>query len=120
VWNDELWYHYKLQVEAYYILSHKNKEWFESNMDRKLPLPELCHLFSFALDDGVVKREFTWQPTRETANEIMKYTRRWNVAYQSEVEPTCECTETQRKFCSYATEMMTTKTGYKLGVKCCE
>lgn len=126
VWEDELWYKYKLQVEAYYMLCHKNVEWFmeqgkydvEENF-HALPLPEACHLFSYALDDGVVKREFTWTPTKETANEILGYVKRWNTAYQSETEPECECTETQTKFCSYGNQFETTKSGYKLATACC-
>jgi hypothetical protein len=124
VWKDELWYKYKLQVEAYYLLCHKNKDWFQLNNTPQgkaaaLPLPEACHLFSYALDDGVVKREFTWTPTQETAEEILSYTTRWNAAYQSRTMPACKCTETQVKFCPYASEMETTRTGYKLGIKCC-
>lgn len=135
VWEDELWYHYKLQVETYYMLCHKNKDWFEHQYkyDEKksiemkqptktlgLPLPEACHLFSYALDDGVVKREFTWQPTQKTASEIIHYANRWNKAYQSETIPNCQCTPTQVKFCPYASEVESTKSGYKLGTKCCE
>lgn len=117
VWGDELWYHYRLQVECYYLLCHKNKDWFVAN---NLPLPEACHLFSYALDDGVVKREFTWFPSRDIAAQIFHYANRWNKAYNSEEMPECKCTETQTKFCAYSTEMQTTKSGYKLGVKCCE
>ncbi len=125
VWEDELWYHYKLQVECYYMLCHKNADWFdvtaqEHGSKPALPLPEACHLFSYALDDGVVKREFTWKPTQRTAAEILYYVKRWNTAYQSETIPDCACTDTQRKFCSFATEMETTRTGYKLGVRCCD
>ena len=118
VWNDELWYHYKLQVECYYMLCHKNKDWFIEN---KLELPESCHLFSYALDDGVVKREYTWQPSQKTASEILHYVNRWNRAYASETMPDCQCTETQVKFCKYGDPKtaMTTRTGYRLMTKCC-
>jgi hypothetical protein len=118
VWEDELWFKYKLQVEAYYLLCHKNKSWFEDNA---LPLPEKCHLFSYALDDGVVKREFTWEPTMETFKEIAAYARRWNLAYASEKIPNCECSDTQIKFCAYGdpTTQETTRTGYKLMTECC-
>jgi hypothetical protein len=116
VWDDELWYHYKLQVECYYMLCYESVDWF-SNYD--LPFPELCHLFSYALDDGVVKREYTWNPTQKTAEEILYYVKRWNTAYQSETIPDCACSETQRKFCKYAVETETTRSGYKLGTKCC-
>lgn len=116
IWEDELWNKYRLQVEAYYLLCHKNPEWFKQN---KLPLPEECHLFSYALDDGVVKRELRWKPTIEIAEEIMEYVVHWNEAYASETEPDCDCTESQVKFCPYATEFMFTRTGYKLGTECC-
>ncbi len=127
VWGDELWYKYKLQVECYFMLCHKNKDWFQTpqpttlprNMKRDLPLPEACHLFSYALDDGVVKREFTWQPTQKTASEILYYVKRWNTAYQSEEMPECKCTDTGTKFCNFAHEFTYTKTNYKLGAKCC-
>lgn len=116
IWNDELWYHYKLQVEAYYMLCHKNKNWF---LERALPLPEACHLFSYALDDGIVKRELTWKPSQKTASEIVHYANRWNKAYASEECPPCQCTETQTKFCAFAYEWETTRSGYKLGTACC-
>lgn len=138
VWDDFLWYKYKLQVEAYYMLCHKNKAWFDVagydekrvaelygeatakvNKPKALPLPEACHLFSYALDDGVVKREFTWKPTQKTAAEILYYVKRWNEAYQSEEMPECQCNETQVKFCQYATQTEATATGYKLGIECC-
>lgn len=126
VWKDELWYKYKLQVEAYYMLSHKNKDWFNQTLisdgrifGNGLKLPEACHLFSYALDDGVVKREFTWRPSQKTASEIIHYANRWNRAYQSEAMPDCQCTETQRKFCDYATETEKTSSGYRLGTVCC-
>lgn len=115
IWDDEGWFKYKMQVEMYYHLCHANKQWFEDN---ELPLPEGCHLFSFALDDGVVKRDITWTPNipKET---IMKYALRFNQAVRSEVEPKCECTEHDTKFCAFAHEFKTTKTGYKLGIGCC-
>lgn len=117
--KDYFWFKYQLQVEAYYMLARKNKDWFESN---SLPLPEVCHLFSYALDDGVVRREFTWTPSQETASKILYYAKRWNQAYASETMPDCTCDEfdgTPKKFCYYITGQETTKTGYKLGVDCC-
>lgn len=121
VWGDELWYKYKLQVEAYYMLCHKNKDWFKgTDMLRiELPLPEACHLFSYSLDDGIVRREFTWQPSQKIASEIIHYANRWNKAYQSEAMPVCQCSPTQQKFCNFATRTEATRTGYKLGVECC-
>lgn len=139
IWDDPLWNHYRLQVTAYYMLCHKNKAWFENlqpylldpntgetrplepKSDRKpLPLPEACHLFSFALDDGVIKREVVWKPTKELMEEVMRYARRWNTAYQNPELPECVCeAEDGVRFCNYAYEFTTTKTGYKLGTKCC-
>lgn len=144
VWDDDLWYKYKLQVECYYLLCHKNKDWFqpqprawkdvekelnnqkpgavvELGGGRQMPLPEACHLFSYALDDGVVKRELTWRPTQKTTSEIMHYANRWNKAYNADLCPSCQCTETQTKFCPYGdpATQITTKTGYKLMQDCC-
>ena len=115
IWKDEGWLKYKLQVETYYHMCHKNEQWFKDN---ELPLPEACHLFSYALDDGVVKRDITWTPNIPK-ELILQYAVRFNQAIKSEPEPACECTEHDRKFCSYASEFETTKSGYKLGVKCC-
>lgn len=125
--KDPFWYKYKLQVEAYYLLCHKNKDWFEhrqwfdieDTLHPSLPLPEACHLFSYALDDGVVRREFQWQPTEETAREIVVYARRWNRAIKSETMPDCTCDDSGVKFCYYVQEQQTTKTGAKIGTKCC-
>lgn len=130
--KDPFWYKYKLQVEAYYLLCHKNKDWFESagthdpktgiTLDVNLPpipLPEACHLFSYALDDGVVRREFQWQPTPETAREIVTYARRWNRALRSVTMPACTCDEAGVKFCYMVTKQETTKTGAKIGTDCC-
>jgi hypothetical protein len=129
IWQDNLWYHYKLQVTAYYMLCHKNKQWFGDNwrgQDHKysgvgFPLPEVCHLFSFALDDGIVRREITWKPTKEDFEEVMRYTRRWNAAYQSETMPECVCeAEDAVRFCNYGYEFEFTRTGYKLATNCCK
>jgi hypothetical protein len=117
--EDYMWFKYQLQVETYYMLAQKNPEWFKEN---KLPLPELCNLFSYALDDGVVRRDFTWKPTQQTAAKILYYVTRWNKAYASEDMPDCTCQEfdgTPMKFCYYQTEQVATKTGYKLGTRCC-
>lgn len=119
VFNDFMWFKYQLQVEAYYMLCHKNKDWFEKN---KLPLPTINHLFSYALDDGVVRREFLWKSTQETASKIVYYVTRWNKAYASKEMPDCTCDEgdgAQRKFCYYTTRQEPTRTGYMLGVECC-
>jgi hypothetical protein len=84
VWDDELWYHYKLQVEAYFMLCRKNADWFKAN---NLELPQACHLLSYAADDGIVKREFTWLPSQQVASEVLHYANRWNKAYASETMP---------------------------------
>lgn len=116
--EDYFWYRYKLQVETYYMLSHKNKDWFKD-----LPLPEVCHLFSYALDDGINRREFIWKSTQDTASQIIYYANRWNQAYASETMPECTCEKFEgapKKFCYYVTEQETTRTGAKIGVKCCD
>lgn len=143
--KDWFWFGKQLQVEAYYLLSHKNKAWFQPQLrawkdiekelnntkpggvielggGRQLPLPEACHLFSYALDNGVNYREFTWGPSKETASKIIYYATRWNRAYASETIPDCTCDEgdgAPRKFCYYVQEQETTKTGAKIGIRCC-
>lgn len=131
--KDYYWYKHKLQINAYFMLCLKNKDWFTGktqpakNIDivwhEELPLPEACHLFSYALDDGVVRREFQWTPTKEDFEEVLKYVKRWNKAYASETMPDCTCGEFEgnpRKFCYYVTEQETTRTGAKIGIKCCD
>lgn len=125
IWDDPYWYKYKLQLTAYYLLCLWNKDWFSLHRELMgepmLPLPEACHLFSYALDDGIVRREFTWTPSKADAAEVLKLTRRWNSAYQSPIMPNCTCIEEDGvKFCYYTTEQETTKKGAKLGVKCCD
>lgn len=127
--EDWFWFGKQLQVESYYMLCHKNKDWFEQHPDRgglkknELPLPEACHLFSYALDNGVNYREFTWKPTQESASKVLYYTRRWNKAYASETMPDCTCKSegdsAPMKFCYFVQEQETTKTGAKIGVRCC-
>lgn len=123
--KDPFWHKYKLQVTAYYMLCHKNKEWFKLNetpqaVNGEIPLPNICHLFSFALDDGVVRREFTWKPTKEDADEVIAYAMRWNIAYASETVPACTCKESSgTMFCPYAHEFTTTRKGATLGIACC-
>jgi predicted SprT family Zn-dependent metalloprotease len=114
VFKDYYWYKYKLQLTAYFMLCHKNKEFFE-----ELPLPEVCHLFSYALDDGVNRREFTWRPTKEDFEEVKRYAIKWNTAFNSETMPECTCNEDAVKFCYYVQEQMTTRTGAKIGIRCC-
>lgn len=119
IWDDAGWYKYKLQVTAYFMLCLKNKAWFE---ERGYPVPDSCHLFSFALDDGVVKRSILWIPTKEDMREVLALAKRWNAAYASETMPECTCDEHDgfaKKFCRYATDFTVTRTGYKLGKECC-
>lgn len=119
VWEDYLWFKYQLQVETYYMLCHKNADWFKKN---GLLLPNACHLFSYALDDGINRREFKWKATKDTAAKILYYAKRWNQAYASETMPACTCNEfdgTPKKFCYYVTKQEATQSGYKLGVECC-
>lgn len=116
------------------MLCLKNKDWFNMVEEAgefgnpptyskpQLPLPEACHLFSYALDDGVVRREFTWKPTKTDFDTVLKYVKRWNEAYASKTMPGCTCDEFDEaptKFCYYVTEQETTKTGAKIGVECC-
>lgn len=117
--EDYMWFKYQLQVETYFMLALKNAKWFKEN---NLPLPTACHLFSYALDDGVVRREFKWKPSQETASKVLYYATRWNRALASETMPDCTCDDfdgTPRKFCFYTTKQEPTRTGYKLGVECC-
>lgn len=118
VFKDHLWFKYKMQLEAYFMLCHKNKQWFKKN---GLLLPEVCHLFSYSLDDGIVRREFTWKPTQKSIAQVLYYVTRWNRAYRSETMPDCVCEkEDQVKFCYYVTKQKTTRTGSKIGTTCCE
>lgn len=121
IWDDYFWYKYRLQVTAYYMLAHKNKGWFVA-MD--LPLPEACHLFSFAMDDGVVRRSLTWKPTKKDIQAVLDYTKRWNSAYQAESIPDCTC-ETDgggkaKLFCPYGWEFEQTSKGKKIVKSCCK
>lgn len=136
IFKDWFWFCKQLQVESYYMLCHKNKDWFGlieqkpeatkpggSSYKPQLPLPEVCHLFSYALDDGICRREFTWKPSREIASKVLYYVKRWNEGFASETMPDCTCLSdgdgTAMKFCYYVQAQETTKTGYKLGTKCC-
>lgn len=101
IWQDYFWYKYKLQVTAYYMLAHWNKWWFEEN---KVPLPTICHLFSYALDDGIVKRDISWKAEEKDIREVVRLTKAWNEAYHSETMPDCTCQEHEGKgvlFCRY-------------------
>lgn len=119
IWEDPFWHKYKLQLTAYYMLSHANKDWFKA---KGLLLPEVCHLFSYAMDDGVIRREFTWKPEKSDAETVVKYAKRWNAAYQAKTLPPCTCTEKDTMFCEYADpgSAYQTKKGKTLFKECCK
>lgn len=116
IFEDWGWYKYRLQLTDYFMLCHANKKWFEAN---NLPLPTHCHLFSYALDDGVVRREVTWEPTEHDKQEVLRLTRRYNEAVASPTMPECTCAESYDnfdvKFCKYG-EL---EPGKKTAEKCC-
>lgn len=114
---DYNWWKYKVQLNAYFKLCIENKGWFT---DRDFPLPEQCHLFSYALDDGIVRREFTWTPTSEDLSEVVFLTRRFNEAITASKMPDCTCRDMadgQMKFCPYGTY---DKPGDKVCSDCCD
>jgi hypothetical protein len=115
-WTDWGWYKYRLQLTAYYMLCRANEWWFT---EREIPLPEQCHLFSYALDDGVIRREYTWTPTTEDMDAVRKYVRRFNEAFASEGVPPCTCPESfdqfDVKFCPYGIK----REGQKIADTCC-
>lgn len=117
IWEDGGWYKNKIQLTAYYMLCHQNKEWFLAN---NIPLPTHCHLFSYALDDGVVRREVVWQPTQEDMQTVLDCTVRFNRALKSEIIPDCTCAESKGefevKFCRYGI----VEQGKKVAESCCD
>lgn len=117
IWEDWGWYKYKIQVTAYYMLCHANRQWFD---DRDLPLPQQCHLFSYALDDGVVRREYTWKPTEADKNAVTEYAIRYNTALNSVECPDCVCHLSNDnfdvKFCRYGE----VQEGDKVATSCCD
>lgn len=110
------WYKYRLQLTAYFMLCHANKDWFEKN---KFSLPTKCHLFSYALDDGVVRREITWTPTKVDMETVFRFTERYNKGVASKVMPDCTCKESfdefDVKFCKYGI----VNAGDKIAKTCC-
>lgn len=122
VWEDWGWKRYKIQLNGYYKLCLANKDWFDQH---KLPLPEQCHLFSYALDDGIVRREYVWTPTQDELDEVAMYTRRFNEAIASPTMPACTCADTPDgfdvKFCDYGILGVNEKTGkpLKIATTCC-
>lgn len=122
IWDDWGWYKYKLQLTGYYMLCHANKDWFT---EHKLPLPEVCHLFSYALDDGIVRRDLTWTPDPHDIAEVERYTKRFNAAVKATEPPECTCDEMPGafdvKFCDYGVIERNEKTGKpnKIATHCC-
>lgn len=115
IWKDYFWYKYRLQLTAYYLLCHDNWDWFANY---SLPLPDSCHLFSFALDDGVVRREIMWRPTMADIETVKDQVRAWNEGYNSVEMPACTCHEfggAPRKFCPYGV----TEPGKNVCSTCC-
>lgn len=115
--RDGGWNKYRIQVNAYYMLCHANRDWF---IDRDLPLPQQCHLFSYALDDGIVRREVVWKPTEEDREEVIAYAIRYNTALASNDCPDCTCTDGDDnfdvKFCKYGE----VEAGDKMATSCCD
>ena len=127
IWDDWGWYKYRLQVTAYYMLCHANKESLNqialkivnasaAKFKEECPLlPEVCHLYSYALDNGVVHREMTWEPTQKDIDLVKKYTRRFNEAVKATEMPDCECNEFDTKFCRMGVPIP----GKKVCEECC-
>lgn len=115
--EDGGWYKYRIQITAYFMLCHKNKDWFIAN---NLPLPTHCHLFSYALDDGVVRRDIIWQPTTNDVQTVLDMTKRYNEAVNSPTLPPCTCAESKDgfdvKFCKFGV----VEQGSKIAEKCCD
>ena len=113
-WN---YYKYRIQITNYYMLCHANEQWFKDN---NLELPTKCHLFSYALDDGVVRREVTWTPTQEDFQTVIDMTKRFNRALDSKTIPDCTCKESfdgfDVKFCDYGVKEGTSK----IAESCCD
>lgn len=114
--DDWGWYKYRIQITAYFMLCLKNKEWFIEN---NLPLPTHCHLFSYALDDGVVRRDIIWQPTTKDVQTVLDKTIRYNQAVNSKTLPPCTCSESYEsfdvKFCKFGE----VEQGKKIADTCC-
>lgn len=116
LFQDGGWHKNKMQLTGYYILLRSNT----TRMKRDgLPLPTYCHLFSYALDDGMVRREAVWKPTLEDIDEFMGNVQRFNAAMVSPTCPACTCHESQDgfevKFCRYGIKAK----GAKVCDTCC-
>lgn len=117
IWHEWNFYKMRIQVTNYFMLAHENKDYLDKY---KLPLPELCHLFSHALDDGVVRREMLWSPISEDMETVKKMTRRFNAAVAAKDCPPCTCKESYDefdvKFCAYGIK----EPGAKICESCCD
>lgn len=117
IWSDWGWYKYRIQVTAYYMLCAAN---YEKLQALDLPFPSQCHLFSYALDDGVVRREITWTPTQEDIDTVRRLIRRYNTAVISPTMPDCTCKDSfdqfDVKFCKFGIK----EEGAKIASSCCD
>lgn len=116
IFEDWGWYKYRIQVTAYFMLCLANEQWF---IDRDYPLPTVCHLFSYALDDGVVRREITWTPTQEDIETVKRLTRRFNQAVASPTMPKCTCEESFDNFAVKFCKFGQVEAGNKVADTCC-
>lgn len=116
LFTDGGWFKNRMQLTGYYILCHANADKMAA---MGLPLPEGCHLFSYALDDGVVRREARWIPSQNDIDKFLNYVRRFNAALKATEAPDCTCGETpdgfEIKFCKYSIK----PEGSKIGTSCC-
>lgn len=116
IWEDGGWFKYKVQLTAYLMLCEANSDWFDK---QELPMPTKCHLFSYALDDGIVRREVEWTPTSEDKANVVKYIKRFNQAMKAGKCPACTCPDSPNgfdvKFCPYSVK----EEGSKVGTSCC-
>lgn len=117
LFTDGGWYKNRMQLTGYYILCHANPEKMAA---LGLPMPEGCHLFSYALDDGIVRREARWVPTQADIDKFLEYTRRFNLAMIATTAPDCTCGETpdgfEIKFCKYGVKPENSK----VCTSCCD
>lgn len=119
LFEDGGWFKNRIQLTNYYMLCHspEGKAWFAKH---NLPLPTHCHLFSYALDDGVVRREAIWIPTEEDMELVRMATKRFNQGLNSDTMPECTCHESKEgfevKFCKYGV----IESGKKVAESCCD
>lgn len=111
--KDFNWYKYKVQLDAYFYLLIENKARLK---EMNLPVPTHSHLFSYALDDGVVRREYLWETTEQDLKTVKRLIRIQNQAIKSKTIPDCTCGEDEMKFCKYAV----IAPGKKVGESCCD